>query len=68
MEGKNYYGLEFNSFHRFGDDLCELLLSYVTISDKIALECVSKQWQRLIFNKQKSVSITNREKWSMKMS
>jgi hypothetical protein len=42
-----------NSFERFGDDLCELLLSYLSISDKIHFDCVSKQWQRLVFNKQK---------------
>jgi hypothetical protein len=42
----------FNSFERFGDDLCEVLLSFLPISDKIKFECVSKQWQTLIFNKQ----------------
>ena len=41
-----------NSFDRFGDDLTELLLSYLTFDDKIRLECVSKQWTRLILNKQ----------------
>jgi hypothetical protein len=58
MEGKNSYGYEFCSFDRFGDDFCELILSYLTMSDKIVLECVSKQLQRLIFNKQKKLSIT----------
>lgn len=41
-----------NSFERFGDDLCELLLSYLTFKDKIALEDVSRQWRRTIYNKQ----------------
>ena len=41
-----------DSFDRFGDDLTELILSYLTLEDKIRLQCVSKQWQRLIFNKQ----------------
>ena len=41
-----------NSFDRFGDDLTELILQYLTFVDKIRLECVSKQWQRLVFNKQ----------------
>ena len=41
-----------NSFDHFGDDLTELMLSYLTLEDKIRLECVSKQWRRLVFNKQ----------------
>ena len=41
-----------NSFDRFGDDLTELILQYLTFEDKIRLECVSKQWRRLVFNKQ----------------
>jgi hypothetical protein len=40
------------SFDRFGDDLCQLLLTYLSISDKMRFECISKQWQRFIFNKQ----------------
>jgi hypothetical protein len=38
--------------HRICDDLCEILLSYLSFEDKIKFECVSKQWQRLVFNKQ----------------
>ena len=47
-------GLHFTSesFDRFGDDLSELLLSYIKYEDKIKLQCVSKQWNSLIFNKQ----------------
>ena len=41
-----------NTFDRFGDDLTELILQYLTFEDKIRLECVSKQWRRLIYNKQ----------------
>ena len=41
-----------DSFDRFGDDLCELLLSYLTFKDKIVLEDVSRQWKRTIYNKQ----------------
>jgi len=48
----------FDSFDRFCDDLCELLLSFLPISDKIEFECVSKQWKRLIFNKQQKLIIT----------
>ena len=35
-----------------GDDLTELILQYLTFEDKVRLECVSKQWRRLVFNKQ----------------
>ena len=41
-----------NSFDRFGDDLTELILQYLIFEDKVRLECVSKQWRRLVFNKQ----------------
>ena len=41
-----------NSFDRFGDDLTEEILQYLTFEDKVRLECVSKQWRRLVFNKQ----------------
>ena len=41
-----------NSFDRFGDDLTELIVSYLWFEDKVRLECVSKQWRRLVFNKQ----------------
>ena len=32
-----------NSFDRFGDDLTELIVSYLWFEDKVRLECVSKQ-------------------------
>ena len=34
-----------------GDDLTEEVLQYLTFSDKVRLECVSKQWQRCVFEK-----------------
>jgi hypothetical protein len=37
---------------RICDDLYEVLLSYLSFEDKIRFECVSKQWQKLIYNKQ----------------
>jgi hypothetical protein len=42
---------------RICDDLCEVLLSYLSFADKIRFECVSKQFQRLIFNKQYIIEI-----------
>jgi len=41
-----------DSFDRFGDDLMEVLLSYLSIEQKIKFECLSKQCQRVVFNKQ----------------
>ena len=34
----------------FGDDLCQLILSYLQFYDKFKLEGVCRQWKRLIFN------------------
>ena len=46
-----------NTFDRFGDDLTELIVSYLWFEDKVRLECVSKQWRRLVFNKQFELEI-----------
>ncbi|CAG2159133.1 unnamed protein product [Oppiella nova] len=37
-----------DSFNRFGDDLCGLLLSYLPLKESFGVKCVSKQWQRLV--------------------
>ena len=37
---------------RFGDDLTEEILQYMTFANKVRLECVSKQWKRCVFQKQ----------------
>ena len=37
---------------RFGDDLCEVLLSYLNVNDKYRLDCISKQWKRCIHQKE----------------
>ena len=34
-----------NSMERFDDDLIEHVLQYLSLSDKLRLECVSKQWK-----------------------
>src|ERR1700724_630875 len=39
------------SFDRFGDDLSELIVSYLTIEDKFRFQCLSKQWRTLGFNR-----------------
>ena len=40
-----------NSFDRFGDDLCELILSYLYLNDKIRFECVNRQWNLCLYNR-----------------
>ena len=37
------------SMDRFGDDMCQFILSYLELYDKLRMECVSQQWKRLIF-------------------
>ncbi len=41
------------------DDLFEVFLKHLSFSDKICFECVSKQFQRLVFNKQFVVDIND---------
>jgi hypothetical protein len=54
----NKIDLKRDSFSdRFCDDLCEVLFIYLSLEDKIKFECVSKQWQKLVFNKQYSIGI-----------
>ena len=56
--------------NRFGDDLTEEVLQYLRFEDKVRLECVSKQWRRLVFDKQFCLKIlvlnpiyANYEEW-----
>ena len=42
---------------RFCDDLCEVIVSYLSFEDKIRFECVSKQWQNCIYIKQNTIEI-----------
>ena len=46
---------------RICDDLCEVLLSYLSFEDKIRFECVSKQWQKCVYEKQHSLVINECE-------
>jgi hypothetical protein len=41
---------------RICDDMCEVLLSGLSLEDKIRLECVSKQIQRCVYRRQYSVN------------
>jgi hypothetical protein len=51
---KTKSGFYRNSFDRFGDDLCELLLSYLSISDKINLASMNT---RIILKIAKKASV-----------
>ena len=42
----NYRRVSFD--HRISDDLCQFILQYLTTDDRIRLECVSKQFQRIV--------------------
>ena len=46
------HGYSKESMDRFGDDLTEEILQYLTLEAKIRLECVSKQWKRCVFQRQ----------------
>jgi len=44
-----------DSFDRFNEYLLEVILSYLPIKQKFKYQCLSKQWQRLVFNKEKLI-------------
>ncbi|CAG2108869.1 unnamed protein product, partial [Medioppia subpectinata] len=48
-----------NSMDRFGDDLCALLLSYFPLEDRFRYECVSKQFQRTLFESVVDITIND---------
>ncbi|CAG2167363.1 unnamed protein product, partial [Oppiella nova] len=47
-----------DSFDRFGDDLCGLVLSYLEFEECFRYECLSKQWQRCVFTRRHSLSVS----------
>ncbi|CAG2106215.1 unnamed protein product, partial [Medioppia subpectinata] len=49
-----------NSMDRFGDDLCALLLSYLSFEDRFQCECVSKQFQRTVFESVVDITLSDR--------
>ena len=44
---------------RVCDDLCEVLLQFLPIEDKFKFECVSKQFQRNVFQRQYHLNMTS---------
>ena len=47
---------------RICDDLCEVLLSYLSFEDKIRFECVSQQFKRTVYQKQHEIRFLSRIK------
>ena len=54
-----------HSFDRFGDDLTELILSFMSFEDQTRLQFVCRQWQRCIFEKTSELTIIRPPKESM---
>src|SRR5882757_7873233 len=48
------------SYDRFGDDLCEVLLSYMSLEDRFRYECLSKQWQSLVYKTQTDLIVDDK--------
>ena len=57
FDNRNETKVAKDSMDRFGDDLTELILSFLWFEDKIRLECVSKQWKRCVFQRQFFIEI-----------
>ncbi|CAG2169633.1 unnamed protein product [Oppiella nova] len=48
-----------DSFDRYGDDLCGLVLSYLSLEDCFRFECLSKQWMRCVFTSRHSLEFND---------
>ncbi|CAG2167894.1 unnamed protein product [Oppiella nova] len=48
-----------DSFDRYGNDLCEVILSYLSFKDSFRFECLSKQWQRSVFTSRHIFSVSD---------
>ncbi|CAG2165252.1 unnamed protein product [Oppiella nova] len=50
-----------DSFDRFGDDLCEEMLSYLSLKDSFRYECLSKQWKRSVFTTRHALEVKDQK-------
>ncbi|CAG2110681.1 unnamed protein product, partial [Medioppia subpectinata] len=48
-----------DSLDRFGDDLCALIVSYLSLEDRFRCECVSKQFQRTVFESVVDITLSD---------
>jgi hypothetical protein len=55
-----------SSFDRFGDDLTELIVSYLSFEDQIRLECLSKYWKNSVFNQIFELKVNNNSRLASK--
>ncbi|CAG2162930.1 unnamed protein product [Oppiella nova] len=46
-----------DSLDRLGDDLCGLVLSYLSLKDSFRYECLSKQWRRTVFTRRHTLEV-----------
>jgi len=46
---------------RICDDLCEIIVSYLSFEEKVLFECVSKQFQRCVYTKQKILEVIDKK-------
>ena len=58
-KGDNYRRDSFSD--RFCDDLCEDILQYLSLEDKLRIECVSKQFQRTVLKRQYELFINTKD-------
>ncbi|CAG2104855.1 unnamed protein product [Medioppia subpectinata] len=49
-----------DSLDRFGDDMCGLILSYLSLEDMFCFECVSKQFRRTVFGSVVDITFSDR--------
>ena len=49
---------------RFCDDLSEVILQYLSLEDKLRFECVSKQFQRTVFQKIYELDLDDSDFWA----
>ncbi|CAG2102516.1 unnamed protein product [Medioppia subpectinata] len=48
-----------DSMDRYGDDLCEVVLTYLSLEDRLRCECVSTQFRRTAFKSVVDIEITD---------
>jgi hypothetical protein len=46
-----------DSIDRFGDDFVEVILQYLSFNEKVMFESISKQWARVIYNRQRELHL-----------
>jgi len=50
-------GRDRQSMSRFGTDLTEVVVSYLTLEDKVVLQWLCEEWSHVVFNKQRAIAL-----------